>query len=141
MFAQYLLSYRVNHLKFPPLIPALFLGTVGAVGVTVLLGVINFSFGRQFLFFAEQLKLVSDFIADSSQQKTWWEPWSSLWYLNFPYMGVFFAGTLLSIVTLAHRSTTAVDLATLCLCELIFGRISLRRFCLGVLAIDRPDGI
>ena len=139
LFAQYLLSYRVNHLKFPPLIPVLFLGTVGAVGVTVLLGVINFSFGRQFLFFAEQLKLVSDFIADSSQQKTWWEPWSSRWYLNFPYMGVFFAGTLLSIVTLAiaapRRSISphyayASFFSAVYLCVV---------FCLGVLAIDRPD--
>ena len=101
LLVQYLLSYRVNHLKFPPFIPALFLGTVGAVAVTLLLGVINFSFGRQFLFFSEQLKLVSDFIADSSLQKVWWEPWSSYWFLNFPYMGIFFAGTLLSIVILA----------------------------------------
>jgi hypothetical protein len=101
LLAQYLLSYRVIHLKFPSIIPVLFLGTVGAFSVTVLLGVINFGFGRQFLFFSEQLKLVSNFITDSSQQKLWWQPWSSYWFLDYPYMGILLAGTLLSIVTLA----------------------------------------
>ncbi|MBV8765791.1 MAG: hypothetical protein JOZ66_12835 [Hyphomicrobiales bacterium] len=100
LFAQYLLSYRVNHFKFPPLLPALFLMSFGAVGVTILLGAINLSLGRQFLFFAEQLKLVSYYIADSSRQKSWWQPWHSYWFLNFPYTGVFFAGALLCIGTL-----------------------------------------
>jgi hypothetical protein len=100
LFGQYMLCYRVNHLKFPPLIAATFAMTVGAVGVTVLLGFINLSFGRQFLFFNEQLRLVSSFLADSSLQKGWWEPWSSFWFLNIQYMGIFFAATLLSLTTL-----------------------------------------
>ena len=101
LVAQYLLLYHWQYKEFPPLVPAALSATFGAVAVTLLLGFVNFSLGRQFLFFSEQLKLVSSFIADRSQQKQWWEPWSSFWFLNFPYMGLFFAGTLLSITTLA----------------------------------------
>ena len=46
-----MLSYHLNHSKFPPLVPAALLAAIGAVGVTLLLGFINYSFGRQFLFF------------------------------------------------------------------------------------------
>ena len=101
LVAQYWLLYHSHHKAFPPLVPAALSAVFGAVAVTLLLGFVNFIFGRQFLFFSEQLKLVSNFIADSSQQNQWWEPWSSSWFLNFPYMGLFFAGTLLSITTLA----------------------------------------
>ncbi|MBW0003927.1 MAG: hypothetical protein JO216_10595 [Hyphomicrobiales bacterium] len=100
LIVQFLLSYRVNHLEFPALFPTIFLGMFGAVAVTVLLGVVNFSCGRQFFFFAQQLHLIIDFVSDSSRQKTWWEPWSR-WYLNAPNMGFFFAGALLSFTTLA----------------------------------------
>ena len=101
LIAQYVLSYRINRSTFPLLVPAALSAAFGAVAVTLLLGFVNFTFGRQFLFFSEQLKLVSNFIANNSQQKQWWDPWSSFWFLNFPYMGLFFAGTLLSIATLA----------------------------------------
>jgi hypothetical protein len=100
LFAQYLMCYRADHLNFPPLISAVFLAAVGAVGVTILLGFINISVGRQFLFFNEQFRLVSSFIADSSLQKAWWEPWWSYWFLDIQYMGAFFAGTLLSVATI-----------------------------------------
>jgi hypothetical protein len=100
LVAQYILSYYLDHSKFPPLVPSALLAAIGAVGVTILLGFINYSFGRQFLFFMPQFNLVSSFIADSSHQKTWWYPWSSFWFADIPYMGVFFAGTLLALATL-----------------------------------------
>jgi hypothetical protein len=100
LFAQYLMCYRADHLNFPPLISAVFLAAVGAVGVTFLLGFINMSLGRQFLFFDQQFRLLSSFIADSSLQKPWWEPWSSYWFLDMQYLGALFAGTLLSVTTI-----------------------------------------
>jgi len=100
LIGQYLLSYRQTHSAFPPIFPAAVLSAGGAIGATILLGLTNRAFGRQFLFFMQQFKLVSSFIADSSNQKTWWLPWSSLWFVDIPYMGVFFAGALLALTTL-----------------------------------------
>ena len=101
LIAKYLLAYRINQTKFPPLIPFLFSMMSGALGITILLGLINFSVGRQFLFFIQQYRVVGYFLADSSRQQLWWQPWSSYWFLNYQYTGVFFAGALLSTATLA----------------------------------------
>ncbi|MBV8827840.1 MAG: hypothetical protein JO108_01280 [Acidobacteriaceae bacterium] len=100
LLAQCLISCRVSDRAFPPLVPSAFCLAFGALAVTVLLGFVNFAIGRQFLFFSEELELLRKFVADSSQQKQWWEPWSSFWFLKFPYMGLFLAGALLSSATL-----------------------------------------
>jgi hypothetical protein len=101
LIAQYLLAYRINQTKFPPLIPVIFSMMSGALGITILLGLINLGVGRQFLFFVQQFRVVGYFLADSSRQQLWWQPWWSDWFLDYPYMGVFLAGTLLSGATLA----------------------------------------
>ncbi len=101
LVAQYFLAYRINQTKLPPLLPVVFSMVSGAVGITILLGLINFSVGRQFLFFAQQFRVVEYFLADSSRQQAWWQPWSSHWFLEYPYIGVFFAGALFSAATLA----------------------------------------
>jgi hypothetical protein len=100
LLAQYFISYRIKWSEFPPFVATTLLVAFGVAAVTILLGFINYCVGRQFLFFAEQLRLVSNFIADSSLQRPWWLPWSSHWFLNYPYMGLIFAGALLSIRTL-----------------------------------------
>ncbi|MBV9113237.1 MAG: hypothetical protein JOY67_10495 [Hyphomicrobiales bacterium] len=97
LIGQYWGSYRIHHRTSPPLVSAAIMAAFGALVVTILLGLINFSFGRPFPFFMEQFKLVSSFIADSSRQKPFWLPWSSYWFLAVSYMGFLFAGTLLSI--------------------------------------------
>jgi predicted outer membrane lipoprotein len=125
LLAQYLLAYRINQAKFPPLIPVVLSIVSGALGITILLGLMNFIVGRQFLFFVQQFRIVSYFLADSSRQQVWWQPWSSFWFLNYPYMGLFFAGTLLSAATLAiavprrsrsprYASASLISVAYLC---------------------------
>ena len=101
LIVQYLLAYRIHRAKFPPFIPVVLSILSGALGITILLGLINFSAGRQFLFFVQQIRVVGYFLADSSRQQLWWQSWSSFWFLNYQYTEVFFAGALLSTATLA----------------------------------------
>ena len=69
LIVQYLLAYRIHRAKFPPFIPVVFSILSGALGITILLGLINFSAGRQFLFFVQQIRVVGYFLADSSRQQ------------------------------------------------------------------------
>ena len=89
LIAQYVLAYRIKQTKFPPLIPVIFSMMGGALGITILLGLINLGVGHQFLFFVQQFRVVGYFLADSSRQQLWWQPWSSDGFLDYPYMGVF----------------------------------------------------
>ena len=54
----------------------------GALALTVLLGLINVAVGRDFLFFKTFLDLVIGFVRNSEDQKAWWQPWSTMWFLN-----------------------------------------------------------
>ncbi|MBV8827839.1 MAG: hypothetical protein JO108_01275 [Acidobacteriaceae bacterium] len=101
LLAQYWLCYRIYHGKHPPLLTFVLAALVGALGITIFLGLINLSVGRQFFFFLQQFKIVRYFLADSARQQIWWYSWSSHWYLDHAYMGVFLAGVLLSCATLA----------------------------------------
>jgi hypothetical protein len=74
---------------------------LGALLVTVALGALNRSYGREWLFFAGLFKFVTAFALDSSQQKPWWQPWSSGWYGNEAYMGLLSSGLFAAIGLLA----------------------------------------
>ncbi len=69
---------------------------LGALVVTVVLGLINWNVGRRFLFFGFLLDIVVRFVGDPSNLKTFHLPWSSgfFWtarYLSF-LVAVFLAG-------------------------------------------------
>ncbi len=53
---------------------------LGFLGLTFLLGLINLVIGRQFLFYSPLIEIVINYIKDTSNQETWWLPWSSGWY-------------------------------------------------------------
>jgi hypothetical protein len=67
---------------------------VGAVILTILLGLVNVAVGRNFLFFKELLGMAIKFVGNSQNQAAWWFPWSSRWFLDlkfFSYLRVIFA--------------------------------------------------
>jgi hypothetical protein len=98
---HYLYTFRAAHGRWPNLVRDGTLVLVGAVLVTVALGLVNKSVGRNFLFFRAQLSLVKSFVADSTQQVPYWNPWSSRWYLNARYLGPWLAALPVSAATLA----------------------------------------
>jgi hypothetical protein len=53
---------------------------VGAAVVTVCLGLINLTFGRQFLFFMPLLTRSAALLASPSLESAWWRPWSDPWW-------------------------------------------------------------
>ena len=58
----------------------------GAVVLTLALASINKLVGRDFNFMRVMFDFVSSFVADPSQQKSWWLPWSTSWLLNAAYL-------------------------------------------------------
>lgn len=71
-----------DNLDFLPLTLIIGIAFAGGVFSTCLLGLINLSFGRDFLFFLLQFKAASTFVGDASTLKAWWNPWSNGWYLQ-----------------------------------------------------------
>lgn len=58
----------------------------GAVVLTLALATINKLVGRDFNFMRVMFDFVSSFVADPSQQKSWWLPWSTRWLLSPAYL-------------------------------------------------------
>lgn len=98
------LRWRDSELMQPRTILAFCaLTLLGALAVTVALCFVNWSYGREWLFFATFAKMATRYLVDSSSQKLWWQPWSSEWYRNAVYVGVLAAGvvTAATLVLLA----------------------------------------
>ena len=89
---HYSVSYYARHNAIPPLFRSIGLTTVGAIAITVVLGVINAAVGRKFGFYEPILRLVTSFVADSSHQASWWHPWHTGWYWHIAYLGTYLAG-------------------------------------------------
>lgn len=80
----------------------------GAILLTVALGGINASVGRDFFFINVMFKFVSAFVADASQQKSWWLAWSTDWLLNpgfFWYLGSTYAMVIVSLGALVAAAS------------------------------------
>ncbi|MCO6187966.1 hypothetical protein [Rhizobium sp. L1K21] len=77
-----LAQYRTLNHRWPPIAKTLLWLASGALLVTALLCIVNWSVGRNPLFFLLQFKLASSFIADSSHQTAWWHDWGTPWYLS-----------------------------------------------------------
>ena len=98
-------------------------GLLGAVLVTMLLGAINWMAGREFLFFAALVNIVSQYVADPQRyQSGYHSAWSSGWALTAGYLAllaaVFVAGAVSSAI---RRSTTDTTdrLATLLVAQFL----------------------
>jgi hypothetical protein len=81
---------------------ALFGIVFGAVTCTVVLGLINLSFGREFLFFATLVSRSADLILDPSIQESWWLDWTSLWWANETHMALYSGVLVLALGLLAN---------------------------------------
>ena len=91
---------------------------LGAILLTVLLGVMNVIVGRDFLFFKLLVNFAFSMVRNSQGQATWWLPWASKWYLKFGnlyYFGFVVAvlvGCACSIIiAIAQRRSTPIALA------------------------------
>lgn len=103
---HYVVAFKASHRRLPPFGKSAIWGVGGALLVTLALGAINWMVGRDFLFFAPQFKLASSFVADSSQQKAWWNSWQSGWYWKWPhvYLGPLAAGLAIAAAVLVAVS-------------------------------------
>jgi hypothetical protein len=60
---------------------------LGFLALTLLLCLFAWSVGRAFLFFWPIVELVFRFVSDSGNERAWWLPWSSLWFLSTTSVG------------------------------------------------------
>jgi hypothetical protein len=74
------------------------LALLGAFAVTLALCLVNWAYGREWLFFATFAKMATGYLVDSSSQKLWWQPWSNEWYRHAVYVGVLAAGILAAAI-------------------------------------------
>jgi hypothetical protein len=84
--------------------------SAGFLALTLLLCLINWSIGREFLFFWPILEIVFHFVEDPSQQKNWWTSWSSGWALQraaVNYLAVPCATMLVGVVVLLRTPRRA----------------------------------
>ncbi len=88
-----------KHKKLPSLLPIAIWPILGAIAITLVLGIINRIVGRDFLFFMPQFRLASTFVAHPANQKLFWHAWSTGWFWTAHYLGPFAAALLFASVT------------------------------------------
>jgi hypothetical protein len=80
---------------------------LGAVVVTVVLGVINLMAGRELLFFSVLVNITARYVSDSNYVATWRHNWSDGWILTAKHLAlpaaVFLAGVLALVVQRMRR--------------------------------------
>lgn len=81
----------------------------GAVLATVLLGLVNWSVGREFVFFGPLLRIVVRYLTDPRQQEAFHQPWSSGWLLGAWSLSFTAAVFLAGIISLAFSRRMAAD--------------------------------
>jgi hypothetical protein len=96
-----------NGIRMSELLQTLILTSVGVTAVTVTLCLINWSVGRQFLFFKPIMVTLISFARDVSEQKPWWHPWSASWvgealYLSFT-IGILCASCVAIIIRVVGK--------------------------------------
>jgi len=85
---------------------------LGAVLITLVLCVINWMVGREFLFFRVLVNMAAAYVSDADEyQARYWRPWSSGWVLTARYLSLPAAVALAGAVTLIRRraATTAAE--------------------------------
>ena len=93
----------------------------GAIALTIALGLVNVTLGRDFLFFWPLIEIVFSYVHDSHNLTRWWLPWSTGWFLEpntfFYYIRFIFA------------------VLVACLASVV-GAIVQRRFCFVALSLQ-----
>jgi hypothetical protein len=75
---------------------------IGATACTGLLGLINLSVGREFIFFADLWSRSTELLLKPDLQQTWWLDWGSLWWAKAEIHMALYGGVLaLAVVSLA----------------------------------------
>lgn len=100
MAMHYVWAHRDKHGSWPPVLETIIAVAAGGIAITLVLGVVNASIGRDFFFFMRQFNLATSFVVDSSLSKTWWHSWSSGWFWAAQYLGPFAAALLIAPVML-----------------------------------------
>jgi len=85
---------------------------LGLFAVTATLCLVNWSYGRQWLFFLNLAKMAARYLADSSRQTPWWLPWRSEWYSQEAYVGVLAAGLIGAAAAMVLAWSKRVEPAT-----------------------------
>jgi len=98
ILANWYLTSRQLAERSPPVVRFIVVGAMGALACTVVLGLINKLAGRDFGFFLQQFRIVRSFVADSTNQLSWWHSWSTGFYWERGYFGLFVAGTVAALV-------------------------------------------
>jgi hypothetical protein len=89
----------------------------GAVAITVALGLVNMAVGRPFFFPRALLSLVTEYVADPENQKPWWQPWTSLWFLRYDYMALLWVAVFASMfVVVRDRARHTESAAAVLMC-------------------------
>jgi hypothetical protein len=81
----------------------------GAVLVTTLLGLVNWSVGREFVFFGPLVRIVLRYLGDPGQQQAFHQPWSSGWLWGAWSLSLTAAVFLAGIISLAFDRRMAAD--------------------------------
>ena len=68
-----------RRLALRPMLQAAGWACAGFVALTLVLCIINWSVGREFLFFQPILVMIHSYLEDPHLQDRWWAPWSSGW--------------------------------------------------------------
>jgi hypothetical protein len=87
---HFLVLYRHRFGRFPSareLVRLAIRFAAGAVALTLVLGLINVSIGRDFLFFRILVEILVSRVIDSSGNAAWWMPWSSWWFIRTDFLG------------------------------------------------------
>ena len=86
-------------------------GFAGAVAATGVLSAIAVATGRRFDFWSLQFDLAASFVADNSNQTTWWKPLSIGWIVESPHLlfpCAVAVGSILWLTVLALQGVTSV---------------------------------
>lgn len=102
LIAQYIFCYRERFGRMPAIVSTAALALLGAIALTAFMGAVNWLVGRDFFFFMKIFNLASSFVKDSSQQKAWWNPWTTGWYWTTVHLGQFTGGMILALAVCAY---------------------------------------
>jgi hypothetical protein len=103
-FLTTLIARRSEKPSWREIVRYVLLAALGILAVTVVLGLINLAVGRDFIFFKVLFNFVVSYVADTSHEKSWWIPWSDLWFVTpkaFSYLAIPFCIGLLGLGVLA----------------------------------------
>jgi len=74
------------------------IATAGALSITLVLCIVNWLDGREFLFFLPQIAYTKFYLLDRTQTAHWWKSWENGWYWDSEYLALICAGFIVATV-------------------------------------------